>query len=219
MTTEEKSVSRSIRADKEVFSRFTEIAKDKGMNQGALLEALINAWDIQNAKGLVPERAADVADFDAALQALQKAFLRSLDLASSAESRARIGYQVQLDALSGTVARLEKELLQATEAANKATQRANAAEERAERAEKRVLELEKAQADGNRTEAILTAVQAFLQEQTNKAPQKPKPPAKSKKIASVETPNGQRAVDLQTGIITETPTPAQTPDSAKTAAT
>lgn len=182
MTTEEKSVARSIRADKEVFSRFTEIAKDKGMNQGALLEALINAWDIQNAKGLVPERAADVADFDAALQALQKAFLRSLDLASSAESRARIGYQVQLDALSGTVARLEKELAQVTEAENKATQRADAAEERAERAEKRVAELEKAQADGNRTEALLNAVQALLAEKTADTP-KPQNAAKSKKSA------------------------------------
>lgn len=117
----EEKITRSVRANKEVFQRIQEISKEKGMDQGATMEALLNAWDIQAAKGLVPERAADVADFDASIQSVQKAFLRSLDLAANAEQRARVSYQAQLDALAGSVARLEKELAEAQEAAKSAT--------------------------------------------------------------------------------------------------
>lgn len=117
----EEKITRSVRANKEVFQRIQEISKEKGMDQGATLEALLNTWDIQAAKGLVPERAADVADFDASIQSIQKAFLRSLDLAANAEQRARVSYQAQLDALAGNAARLEKELAEAQEAAKSAT--------------------------------------------------------------------------------------------------
>lgn len=117
----EEKITRSVRANKEVFQRIQEISKEKGMDQGATMEALLNAWDIQAAKGLVPERAADVADFDASIQSVQKAFLRSLELSANAEQRARVSYQAQLDALAESVARLEKELAEAQEAAKSAT--------------------------------------------------------------------------------------------------
>lgn len=182
MVTEEKSVTRSIRGDKEVFQRLADLAKEKGMQQGAALEALLNAWDVQNAKGLVPERAADIADFDAHLQGIQKAFLRSLDLASSAEDRARVGYSAQLDAMSGTVARLEKELADTRAALDAAARTAAANLERAKRAEKRVAELEAAQAENSRTEAILTAVQTLLEQKAEAEKPSKKKTAKPPKL-------------------------------------
>lgn len=160
MATEESKVVRSIRADKEVFARLQEISKEKGMNQGATLEALINAWDIQSAKGLVPERAADIADFDAAVQRIQSAFLRSIELATGAESRARNEYATQLDVMSGEIARLKAQLKEAQEAAESAAQElATAVQENGR------LKAELKKAQNNKTlEALLTAVAAKLEE-------------------------------------------------------
>lgn len=107
----EKKVIKSVRVLPSVFEKISDIAKESGMTDtGAALEAMVNAWEIQNAKGLVPERAADVADFDAHLQGIQKAFLRSLDLAQSAEAMAVTRYRVQLEAQADTIARLKTEL-------------------------------------------------------------------------------------------------------------
>lgn len=205
MVTEDKSVIKSIRGNKEVFQRLADLAKEKGMQQGTALEALLNAWDIQNAKGLVPERAADIADFDAHLQGIQKAFLRSLDLASSAEDRARVSYSAQLDAMSGTVARLEKELSETRAALDAAAHTAAANLERAKAAEKRVAELEKAQTEGNRTEAILKAVETLLQEQskiTAKAEKPRKSNGNTKQAGKLEMDKGNGTkvtIDLNTG--------------------
>lgn len=160
MATEESKVVRSIRADKEVFARLQEISKEKGMNQGATLEALINAWDIQSAKGLVPERAADIADFDAAVQRIQSAFLRSIELATGAESRARNEYATQLDVMSGEIARLKAKLKEAQESAESAAQElATAVQENGR------LKAELKKAQNNKTlETLLTAVAAKLEE-------------------------------------------------------
>lgn len=205
MVTEDKSVIKSIRGDKEVFQRLADLAKEKGMQQGAALEALLNAWDIQNAKGLVPERAADIADFDAHLQGIQKAFLRSLDLASSAEDRARVSYSAQLDAMSGTVARLEKELSETRAALDAAARTAAANLERAKAAEKRVAELEKAQTERNSTEAILKAVETLLQEQgkntakTEKSRKSNGKPKESGKLEMDKRDGTKVTVDISTG--------------------
>lgn len=176
-----EQVNRSIRADKAVFDKLKAICAEKGMQQGAALEAILTAWEVQEAKGLVPERAADVADFDAHLQGIQKAFLRSLDLAAGAEQRARVSFSAQLDAMSGSVARLEKELAETQAELAKATHQAAENAKRAERAEKRVAELEKAQSEQNRTEALLIALEARLTEGIGKDTAKPQKAARSKK--------------------------------------
>lgn len=176
-----EQVTRSIRADAETFEKLKQICSEKGLKQGEAMEALLTAWEVQEAKGLVPERAADVADFDAHLQGIQKAFLRSLDLAQSAESRARISYAAQLDAMSGTITRLEKDLRDANAKVDAWTKRALDAESAVEHNLKRITELEQALGERNSTEAILTAVQALLEGQATQNTAKPKNAAKDKK--------------------------------------
>lgn len=176
-----EQVTRSIRADAETFEKLKQICSEKGLKQGEAMEALLTAWEVQEAKGLVPERAADVADFDAHLQGIQKAFLRSLDLAQSAESRARISYAAQLDAMSGTIARLEKDLRDANAKVDAWTKRALDAESAVEHNLKRITELEQALGERKSTEAILTAVQALLEGQATQNTAKPKNAAKDKK--------------------------------------
>lgn len=151
---DEKKVLKSIRANPTAFDRLAAIAKEGGLDQGAALEALLNTWDVQAAKGMVPERAADVADFDAHVQGIQAAFLRSLELAQSAESRARVSYAAQLEAMSATVTRLQADLEAERKHSASLASRAQELRERAERAEARVMELEK----GRKLEALLESL-------------------------------------------------------------
>ena len=151
---DEKKVLKSIRANPTAFDRLAAIAKEGGLDQGAALEALLNTWDVQAAKGMVPERAADVADFDAHVQGIQAAFLRSLELAQSAESRARVSYQAQLDAMSATIARLQAEIEHMTGERDRLASKLAHCEVECLNAEKRVTELEK----GRKLEALLESL-------------------------------------------------------------
>lgn len=177
MVAEESKIVRSVRANKEVFARIQDISKEKGMDQGATLEALINAWDIQNAKGLVPERAADIADFDSAIQRIQSAFLRSLELATGAESRARNAYAAQLDAMSNEIARLKTELTEARETAD-------SAQYELAQALKQTAELKKAN-EYLREQSQIAAILTTLSQKLEEAPKAEKP--KGKRGAKPET--------------------------------
>lgn len=106
---ENEKIIKSIRGPKETFEKLAQVAKDQGIDQGAALDALLNCWSIQQAKGEIPGRAADIADFDAAIQQVQRAFLRSLELTQSAESRARASYAQQIEIYAGKVAEAEAE--------------------------------------------------------------------------------------------------------------
>lgn len=106
---ENEKIIKSIRGPKETFEKLANVAKEQGIDQGAALEALLNCWNIQQAKGEIPGRAADIADFDASIQAVQRAFLRSLELAQGAESRARASYAQQIEIYAGKLAEAEGE--------------------------------------------------------------------------------------------------------------
>lgn len=149
----EKTI-KSIRANQAVFDRLSAVAKEGGLDQGAALEALLNAWDVQAAKGQVPERAADVADFDAHVQGVQSAFLRSLELAQSAEARARVAYQAQLDAMTATISRLQADLAESNEKRKELFEKCLEAGETIQRLEAKVTELEK----GRKLEALLESL-------------------------------------------------------------
>ena len=149
----EKTI-KSIRANQAVFDRLSAVAKEGGLDQGAALEALLNAWDVQAAKGLVPERAADVADFDAHVQGIQSAFLRSLELAQNAEARARVAYQAQLDAMAATITRLQAEVTEGEQKWRELFDKCFEASEALRLAKERIAELER----GRKLEALLESL-------------------------------------------------------------
>lgn len=190
-----EKVIKSVRAVPEVFERLNTLAKSEGLDQGATLEALLNAWDVQAAKNQLPGRAADIADFDASIQSIQRAFLRSLELASTAEQRARVTYAAQLDAMSGTVARLEKEL-EECKAKREENAKALVLEiEARKRAEAEAEELRK----GRETDTLLAAIRDQL---GNMTPAKAK--SKTPPKISTKTEHGTtKEANLETGEITE----------------
>ena len=105
---ENEKLVRSVRADKKTFERLAKLADEFGESQGAALEALINLWDTQQAKGALAGRKSDVEDFDSHLQALQRAFLHSLDLAQNAEARALDNYRATLESKDQVIKGLQE---------------------------------------------------------------------------------------------------------------
>lgn len=139
-----------IRATDEVIKRFNALTENFS-NQGAALEALINAWEIQNAKSAVPERESDIADFDSHIQSVQRAFVHSLELAQNADARAMDTYRRKLETLEAEKEELRRKLEQSETTARFMTgHRDNALKERdqeqarANAAEKRAATLETA---------------------------------------------------------------------------
>lgn len=99
--------TRSFRAEQSTLDRFTEISKDFE-NQGAALESLIQAYELQNAKAVLTTRQTDVEDFDSHLQAIQSAFLHSLEIAENADERVRLEFQKSLESKDKLIASFQE---------------------------------------------------------------------------------------------------------------
>lgn len=124
---------KNIRATEEVHDRFAQLAEENFPNQGSALEAFMNAWEIQNAKNAVPERETDISDFDSHIQALQRAYIHSLDVAQSASARALDDFRRKLKTLETEKEELRNRL-------NLANNNTNYYKEQQENAEKTVKE-------------------------------------------------------------------------------
>ena len=105
-------IIKSVRADSVTFDRLAALAKkdfgDGG--QGAALEALLNLWDLQNAKENISDRQAEIADFDMHLQALQRGYIHALDLAQDADARAMDTIRAQMESKDKIIADLQERL-------------------------------------------------------------------------------------------------------------
>lgn len=94
---------KSFRISEETTDKFKALCVDFD-NQNTALSALINAYEVHNAKALLSNRQTEIEDYDVHLQALQRAFLQSLELNSNAEERIRIEFARQLDIKDNTIA-------------------------------------------------------------------------------------------------------------------
>ena len=146
---EEKGIIRSIRGNKEVFDRLADITKANFSNQGEALEALVNAWDLQQAKTATPNRKTEIEDFDAHLQALSTAYLHSLQIAESADTRARNALSTELASKDALIRDLQAQLEVARTSAKLAEQERREAEAEARNAKKALETAERQASDAN----------------------------------------------------------------------
>ena len=109
----EETIVRNVRASKEVFERLSALAKDAFDNQGAALEALLNAWDIQAAKVGLSEQRTAIEDFDMHVQSIQRSYLYVLDLVKGADARALDTVRAQMAAKEETIANQQEKLEEA----------------------------------------------------------------------------------------------------------
>lgn len=99
--------NRSFRISDETTEKFRQLCSGFD-NQNVALDALISAYEVQQAKAVITERQTDISDYDTHLQALQSAFLHSLELNENAESRIRQEFQRQLDSKDQTIQDLQE---------------------------------------------------------------------------------------------------------------
>ena len=106
MNNEETKV-KSFRITKDISDRIKTLCSEFD-NQSAAFEALITAYEMQNAKVVLSNRQTEIEDYDVHLHALQKAFLQSLELNHNAEERIRTEFARQLDTKDNTIADYQK---------------------------------------------------------------------------------------------------------------
>lgn len=89
--------NRSIRIDEETFSKFKEIASEHFANQNQCLNELVRVYELDLGKKMLPDRKAEIEEFETYLVQIQNAFIHSLDMNYSAESRAKIEFEAQFE--------------------------------------------------------------------------------------------------------------------------
>ena len=159
---------RSIRATDEVYDKFKALAAGFD-NQGEALSSLIAAWEMQQAKAVITNRATEISDYDSHLQALQTTFLRALELNENTENRVRQEFRTQLDSKDQTIADLQGQLAQAKAAVKEAEDRAAALQEAATELKDKLKEAELARETAEESAADRRAIITSLQRELDAA--------------------------------------------------
>lgn len=115
--------NRSFRISDETTEKFRQLCSGFD-NQNVALNALISAYEVQKAKAVLTDRQTDVSDYDAHLQALQTAFLHSLEVNENAESRIRQEFQRQLESKDNIISDLQERIKKAESDVETATNQA-----------------------------------------------------------------------------------------------
>ena len=112
----EELKTRSFRVSEEVSNKLKAVCADFD-NQNSALDALIKAYEIQLAKSIIVDRKTELSDLDTHLQAIQTAFLRSLELNENAEHRVRAEFRNLLDSKDEMIMQLQADNAQLQEQA------------------------------------------------------------------------------------------------------
>ena len=102
----DKKIVRSIRADESTYSKFKSVCEELGGQQEGLT-ALLNAYELQQAKGILTGQATNIDDFTSRVDGIVKAYISALELTANTEERIRNEFAVQLDSQTKTIADLQ----------------------------------------------------------------------------------------------------------------
>lgn len=122
-----ETIVRTFRITEETAEKLKSICANFG-NQNVALESLISAYEVQNAVDTLTDRQTDIADYNSHIQALQAAFLHSLEITENTEIRIKAEFQKQLESKDSTIISLQESLKQAEITIQAADERATAAE-------------------------------------------------------------------------------------------
>jgi len=87
---------RSFRISEEVAEKIKRVQGDLKLTQDAALKRMIQAYELEQAKELIPERETEIANFQVKAQEMVEAFLHSLQLNQDAEVRIRAEFVEKL---------------------------------------------------------------------------------------------------------------------------
>lgn len=90
---------KTIRATDETMDKLKKISEEmQATNQGAALDALIDLYERDKARAVLPERQTEIDDFNLLLHKLGVAYTASLQLNADAEERVRAAYANETEA-------------------------------------------------------------------------------------------------------------------------
>ena len=105
---------RSFRISDSVAEKFKAFCGEFD-SQNAALDSLITTYEMQNAKSVLMDRKTEITEFDTHIQAIQSAFLRSLELNENAEQRVKTEFNSLLSSKDETIMQLQAEKAKAME--------------------------------------------------------------------------------------------------------
>ena len=126
----------SFRLSDEVSQKFKDFCKDGNYTQDQGLRHLLDILELENAKGILPDRKADIESFQAYLQQILKSYTASLQFAKDSDLRASMKYEEQLTQKDKTIGSLQEKVEDLTtklQSANSLKEDADKAKEAAEK--------------------------------------------------------------------------------------
>ena len=111
----ERSRERSLRITDDVMAKFNTIKQEMKWTQDTALGMLINAYELEQAKEIIPDREAEIKNFQAKVQELVSAFAHSLQLNMDAEDRVRAEFKTRLDIKERSIADYQRQLAEEQE--------------------------------------------------------------------------------------------------------
>ena len=105
----------SFRVSEELTSKFKDFCTDNNLKSPAAFEMMLNTVELENAKGKITSREAEINDFQHHAYCLNRSYLNALEMCENAEAKIRIEFAKQLDSQLDTIADLREKLKQAEE--------------------------------------------------------------------------------------------------------
>lgn len=116
-----------IRIDDETREKFKQISESFD-SQGECVQALVNAYEVHNAKKTLKGMETNISDFQAMTDSIVKAYINVLELNANSENRIRLEFSDKLDNLNITIVELRERLRKSEEIRKEAESKANQAE-------------------------------------------------------------------------------------------
>ena len=107
---EEDANLRSFRADDATYEKFKTISNIEFESQGQCLSALINTYEIEKSKKIIPDRKVEIENFQAHINKLMEMFIMSLELNKDAQMRVRGEFDGLLKSKDLTMASLQEDI-------------------------------------------------------------------------------------------------------------
>lgn len=103
-------VSKTIRCDESTVEKLKKIASDEFGSQGQALAALVQLWETQRSKNIIPQRAAEIDSFNSAITRIHDIYLSSLNLYSSTSQDIRDEVRREMTSQQTLIADLQERL-------------------------------------------------------------------------------------------------------------
>lgn len=106
----QETTTMTLRVSPEHSKRFKELSKELSTNHAELFSNLISAFELDQAKSILPQRQKEIEAFQTTAKTLVSMFMHSLEVNQSIEEKIRTEFRAELDASTHTINNLHEQL-------------------------------------------------------------------------------------------------------------